>query len=328
MKYLIIACAAMALASCADKTAPTAQPAVNDLIEGYALGEPVTHGNATFIPVVSTVPMDQLPEQDTVTLSEAKKNGWVEIIEVPGEEQVEFLSVRNTGDKPIYLMSGQLLLGGKQDRIVAEDTIVPPGKTVKVRVYCVEHGRWNGASMHFDYSETMVPDKVRKSAQYEGQAAVWDSVAEKNETVRYGRTSAATPSSSIKTYLTNDEVKGKVSEGAKAALEKINGPNVVGVVFALNGEIQTFEMFATPGLFAQAAKPLIESFIAEAVMTESNDKKLDNSKVRDFVRKCLAAPQGDKEGVNQISVAGQIRGNNYKTAAGAAPIHGSFEPTR
>ena len=327
MKYLVIACAAMALVGCADKTAPTAQPAPSDLIEGYALGEPVTHGNATFIPVVSTVPKDQVPEQDTITLSEAKKNGWVEIIEIPGEEQVEFLSVRNTGDKPIFLMSGQLLLGGKQDRIVAEDTIVPPGKTVKVRVYCVEHGRWNGSSMHFDYSETMVPDKVRKSAQYEGQASVWDEVAEKNQTVLYS-TNVAGRSSSIKTYLSSDEVKGKVTDGAKKALAKLNGPNVVGVVFALNGEIQTLEMFATPGLFTQAAKPLIESFIAEAVMTERIDKKLDNDKVRDFVRKCLNAPQGDKEGVNQITVAGEIRGNSYKTAAEAAPMHGSFEPTK
>src|SRR5688572_10342095 len=294
MKYLVIACAAMVLAGCAEKSAPTAAPSADDLIEGYALGEAVTHGNATFIPIVSTVPEDQIPEQDTVTLSEAKKNGWVEIIEVPGEEQVEFLSVRNTGDKPIFLMSGQLLLGGKQDRIVAEDTIVPPDKTVKVRVYCVEHGRWNGASTHFDYSETMVPDKVRKSAQYEDQAAVWENVAEKNESVVLGNSpSEPTPSSSIRTFLGDEEVKGKVSDGAKIALAKLNGAKVVGVVFVLNGEIQTLEMFATPGLFAQAAKPLIESFLSEAIMSEKTDKKLDNDKVRQFVRICLAAPHGD-----------------------------------
>lgn len=324
MKLAIAACIAVSVLGCAENPAPTSQTGGVELMEGYALGEAVSHGNATFIPVLSTKQEPDIAADDTITLAEAKKNGWVEIIEIPGEEQVEFLSVRNSGPKPLFLMSGQLLLGGKQDRIVAEDTLIPPGKTLRVSVYCVEHGRWSGASKHFDYADTMVPDKVRKSAQYEGQAAVWEEVADKNQTVV---TNAPAESSSIRTFLNDEGVQTRVKSSVDSVSSKLSGPKVVGVVFVLNGEIQTLELFGSPALFRQAARPLFESFIAEAIMAPKSDKRADDAKVREFVNLCLAAPRGDREGVNAVAGAG-VRGNEYKPPAASMPMHGSFEPTK
>ncbi|MDQ2987055.1 MAG: hypothetical protein M3R13_10120 [Armatimonadota bacterium] len=326
MKLAIAACIAIAVCGCAETQTAKSQAGGAEIMEGYALGEAVTHGNATFIPVLSTKQEPDIVVDDTITLAEAKKNGWVEIIEIPGDEQVEFLNVRNSGPKPLFLMSGQLLLGGKQDRVVAEDTLVPPGKTVRVPVYCVEHGRWSGNSKHFDYGDTMVPDKVRKSAQYDGQAAVWEDVAEANETVLQGRPIGGV-SSSIRTFLNDEDVQKQVKGSVDLVSSKLSGPDVVGVVFVLNGEIQTLEMFGSPSLFKLAARPLLESFMGEAIFAPKASKQVDNAKLREFVKVCLAAPRGDDEGVNVVAGKG-IRGNEYKSAAASKPMHGSFEPTK
>ncbi|MGI8923030.1 MAG: ARPP-1 family domain-containing protein [Fimbriimonadales bacterium] len=212
MKLAIAALAALAIFGCGQKSQP--QPAAQDArkaiegVEGYALGDPVTYENATFVPVLSTKEPNQEMD-DTITLSEAKKNKWVEIIEVPGDEQVSRLKVRNVGPKPLLLLGGELLLGGKQDRVVAKDTIIPPGETKDVEVFCVERGRWEGASTRFDYGGTMIPDRVRKAAQYEGQERVWAGVSEMNENVSQDLASTPHPSS-IRAFLGDEAVQGKV----------------------------------------------------------------------------------------------------------------------
>ena len=49
----------------------------------------------------------------------------------------------NRSTKPLYLMPGEIIFGGQQDRAIGQESIIPPGKkAVKIEVYCVESGRW------------------------------------------------------------------------------------------------------------------------------------------------------------------------------------------
>src|SRR4029079_8804388 len=59
-----------------------------------------------------------------------------------GGGEVNRLVIDNKGDKAIFVLAGTLVKGGKQDRQIAQDFIIPPGKTVPVDAFCVEHGRW------------------------------------------------------------------------------------------------------------------------------------------------------------------------------------------
>ena len=62
-----------------------------------------------------------------------------------GGPSVNELLVHNRSDKPLYLMPGEILLGGQQDRTIGEEIVIQPGpEPVKVAVFCVEHGRWHG----------------------------------------------------------------------------------------------------------------------------------------------------------------------------------------
>jgi hypothetical protein len=249
--------------------APEALTSIPEL-SNYALATPINVGRLTVVPVVSKDRDEQGKSEDYITLVEAKKNGWVEIVERPGAETVDTLVVRNTGPKPLLLMGGELLLGGKQDRIVAHDTIVPAGKEVEVRVYCVEHGRWSGESKSFKAEGLMAPQSVRESATYGDQAGVWKRVDEYN--IKATGTNQL-ESRTVHLGLSDSDVAKKVEDGLAKLRESLkNTKNVVGIVVAIDGKVRTFELFGSPKLFESARDTLLRSFLAEAGAGEGTGK--------------------------------------------------------
>src|SRR5215211_4402482 len=104
------------------------------------VGKPLVRGNLTVFPVYSSQP--RKVASDYLTLDEALKDKLLTVKEMPRAE-VNRVSVTSRANRPIYLMAGDIILGGQQDREVARDTIVPKGaKSFAVEVFCVEHGRW------------------------------------------------------------------------------------------------------------------------------------------------------------------------------------------
>ena len=76
-----------------------------------------------------------------LTLDEAMQRGLIEVIETG---VVAELVVRNTGDSEVFLQSGDIFKGGKQDRVLITSMIVPPRSgDLSVNVFCVESGRWS-----------------------------------------------------------------------------------------------------------------------------------------------------------------------------------------
>ena len=95
------------------------------------------------------------------------------------------LTVENkSDDSSIYIQSGDIVKGGKQDRVMRYDVMIPPkSKQVPVDSYCVEAGRWNqrGSEIagRFSGSKKMLASKKAKMvAKHRGsQQAVWSEVA-------------------------------------------------------------------------------------------------------------------------------------------------------
>lgn len=247
-------------------TGGVAGPAVSGLTEvpgmaKYALAEPIHVNNVSIVPVISR-DSDKQVGPDYATLAEAKKNAWIEIIEEPGDAEVSQLRVRNVGPKPILLLSGELLLGGKQDRVVAKDTMVPVGKEIEVPVYCVEPGRWEGQSEHFSFGDTTVPLRVREQALFGDQRKVWAEVGSFNESA--GGEGAAT---TISKGLRTEEVQKQMSDGLKAVNDKLaKNQNVVGVMFLVDGKLQTLELFGNSRLFGYSKNSLLKGALAQAAV--------------------------------------------------------------
>jgi ARG and Rhodanese-Phosphatase-superfamily-associated Protein domain len=66
--------------------------------------------------------------------------------EIDGD--VNTLMVLNTSGKPLYIMLGEVISGGNQDRTIGQETVIASSeKPVLIDVFCVERGRWGSRSL-------------------------------------------------------------------------------------------------------------------------------------------------------------------------------------
>ena len=101
------------------------------------------------------------------------------IPQASGGAEVNRLVLINRGKKPVILLAGEIVSGGKQDRIVGKDRIIPVGGApLPLDVFCVEQGRWTGGSSgKFAAANTMVHPSVREKAAIDSdQTKVWAAV--------------------------------------------------------------------------------------------------------------------------------------------------------
>ena len=168
---------------------PAASPAYpND----YKILAPITHGDLTIFPVVSAKSHDT---SDFITLDEGIRSGEVVVTEVGNLHsdlqrrppyirvltgaEVNRLVLVNNSKHPLILLAGEVVTGGKQDRVVGKDRIVPAeSDPVDLSVFCVEHGRWTETSAKFDtHASVMLQPSVRMKAMADqDQQKVWDAV--------------------------------------------------------------------------------------------------------------------------------------------------------
>jgi|HubBroStandDraft_6_1064221.scaffolds.fasta_scaffold159657_2 hypothetical protein len=176
--------------------------------DGWRLGEPVRYENLTVFPVLSNSnadtgefeTLDQGLASGDVLVTEHGADEYLhrsrqgDVLPAPqrgGGAEVNRLVLINRGKKPVILLAGEIVSGGKQDRIVGKDRIVPVGGApLPLDVFCVEEGRWTGGSAKFAAANTMVHPSVREKAAVDAdQTKVWAAV--RSGTVSTPRNSTA-----------------------------------------------------------------------------------------------------------------------------------------
>jgi hypothetical protein len=227
-----------------------------------AVGPPASYKNLTFYPLVARGP-SAAPAGDYLVLDEGLKSGKVHVVE-KGDAEVNFLTLENRSQRPLFVMSGEVVIGGKQDRIIGKDAIIGAGEVVNVPVYCVEHGRWTESTdgRRFRSAGSMADTKVRKKAAYkDSQSEVWKEVAAKNQT----RGIANSTGTYRQVAAGDGGVSKAVEPYAKNLDPALTGPAIVGMVVALNGRVVGIEQFASPALFAKLKGKLARSYYVDAV---------------------------------------------------------------
>ena len=236
--------------------------------------------------------------------------------------RVNTVCVINRSDRPLYLMPGELIIGGKQDRSIARETIVlPDGKPTEVAVFCVEHGRWQRRAsaeteMLVDQSRQIYPvadnvfaangsgvgqrasegkfvasfgglsTKARRTVQEDAdQRQVWEEVAVQNEALGIGEKTAS--GTFAKNY--SDEQVARQLEPYLAALHEpiAKQDRIVGVMIAVNGEMQSVDVFESTPLFRKLWPKLLKSFALDAISAAS-DEELDAGVSLAEARRCFA----------------------------------------
>jgi hypothetical protein len=144
--------------------------------------------------------------------------------------------------------------------MVAYDVVIEPRKELAVEVRCVEHGRWHGASPTFGSAKAMAGGKARFSVQFKTQADVWDDVAKQNAAV-----GAQSASGSYLAALTKPEVEGQYQEYARVVLPRLEGRLVVGAIVAINGKVQSIDIFASPSLFQRMREKILKAAVLDVM---------------------------------------------------------------
>jgi hypothetical protein len=234
-------------------------------IEDFIVKKPTTHEHLALYPVFRKVAFDI---EDYLTLDEAQMANVIVITEQESGS-VPVVVIRNTGDKPIYIMAGEIIIGGKQDRMVSHDVLILPGKIIEVSVRCVEHGRWHGKSHEFKSGQAVGIGSVRTALQFKSQQDVWDEVAKACE-----KNQAASASGTYGAMLSNDEIESRSKPFLETMNKGITGEEMVGLIMALNGEVVCVDIFTNPKYFTKVKDKLIKAYVLDAISAEVANREV------------------------------------------------------
>lgn len=259
--------------------------AIADYASRLRLGPAQRHGSLVLFPVLASGV--RVPEVD-LTLDKAMDLGVVDIRELKPAD-VNRVRVRNRAKRPIFVMAGEMLKDARQDRIVGDDLILPPGKEITVRVFCVEHGRWVAKTEEFKSGRAMAQASVRLRARA-GQEAVWSQVADEQE-----RLSAPSETGALRSVRESPEVQGKIRPYTHALSDLPDDfPRACGVVATVGGEILAADLFSSPAIFRQLWPKLLESYVIDSLDRPGMGRRPEASWVRRWLERLGTARQEEK----------------------------------
>ncbi len=226
-----------------------------------------------------------------------------------GGARVNTLYVQNVSKDTIYIMAGEVVKGGKQDRVLAQDMILPPnGKKVDISVFCVEHGRWSyKESGKFDQYFSVSSNSIRqKVIQEKNQSAVWDEV---NKTVTKNKTKTST--GTYTSLINSKDYNKELSEYVNFFMKSLNSKtNCIGFVGVSGDKIIGCDIFASPDLFSKQKETILSGYITEAIIN-GGAIKVQYNEVEKYLTELLTTQQEKQDAVINKK-GGQYKHNNKK----------------
>ena len=240
----------------------------------YRLSGPYTHKNLT----VFLVHGKDQTSRTFLTLQEALAQKKVRVYET---KEVNELVIKNFSNENIYVQAGDIVRGGEQDRMISIDFIVPPKSgRMPIEAFCVESGRWNKRGNEeaavFSSSENGVVSKEIKLAakSAKSQEEVWQTVKVAQDKLGRnvgGSVQDRTSTSSLELSVESPKVKATTAAYLKSLSGILqNKSDVIGYVFAINGKVNSADIYASHALFAKLWPKLIKSSAVEAVAEIQN----------------------------------------------------------
>jgi hypothetical protein len=323
--------------------------------------EPIGHENLTVFPVVAP---KSYATGEFLTLDEGLRSGEVVVTEYGNVRgllrrrttaamqhdiaEVNRLVLINNSKRPLLLLAGEIVTGGKQDRVIGKDRIVPSeSDPVDLSVFCVEPGRWVASSDHFGASGTtyasgsaggggassgtlMAQPSVRAKAMGDkDQNQVWAEVRKQQQsmTVEVAAGASAVNADEIRSttsyarVMENKDVKEKVDEVAQpiehnyqSLIKQLRDRKAVGVVVAVNGRIIWADVFASTELLERYWPKLVRSYASEAVVTRAKGGEASLAQAEAF----LGEMEGRRETIESepgIYRHTEINGDGFKAFA-------------
>jgi hypothetical protein len=302
----------------------------------YQVLAPISQGNLIVFPVIAPTSHDT---SAFLTLDEGLRSGDVVVSEAGRRStmvrrhgnvpqpidgaQINHLFIVNNSKRPLVLLAGEIVTGGKQDRVVGKDRIIPPDSDADLDVFCVEPGRWTEvrAASGFSGAMAMAQPSVRSQAMAKkSQQGVWDRVATTNEEVSVVAEApeVQTSTSSLAGVMDNRKVRKEIDKVAvplehsyQSVIRDLRERKAVGVVVAVNGNIIWADIFASTPLLEKYWPKLVRSYAAEAIIKRSSGGTVDVKEAEAFLSR-LEGTYEESETEPGVYRHTEISGSGYK----------------
>lgn len=205
-------------------------------------------------------------------ISEKKPYGRFE-----DENAVNKLTVQNKTEDAVLLLGGDIVQGGRQDRVVGDDQVIAARSLKDIEVFCVERGRW---TFHGTTDEEAVSkpqqDKIfafsgyyhvasggirQTLAKSKDQNEVWDKVNQlTSEHEVESQTGAYASLENSEAFTGRRDAYLRFFDGKFADLDQ-----VVGVVAVTGQRVIGIDVFGHPGLFQRHLPSLLHSYATDAI---------------------------------------------------------------
>jgi len=213
------------------------------------------------------------------------------------------------------VQSGDIVKGGQQDRMLVVDLILPPHSgVIPIAAFCVENGRWSRRGSEevttFTSSANVVASReVKLAAKEKGsQSEVWSQVAvaqDKLSANTGGSVKAPASPTSFQLALENKNVQTSADSYVKALSGIIDNKNdCIGYVFAINGKINSADIYASNALFRKLWPKLLQASAIEAVAELRRGEKFDAPKATEVEGFLDSGTKGVEE---EKAVSGRVQ---------------------
>jgi hypothetical protein len=245
-----------------------------------------------------------------ITLAEAMERKLLRVYETSDVNELMVENLSNELD--VFIQSGDIVKGGKQDRVLAVSIIIPArsGK-VSIEAFCVESGRWQkrkneDASQFSSSNERIVSKELKLAANgARSQSDVWAKVSEAQKRLEdsVGAPVAAEESrTSLQLSLENGRVAATADEYVRNLSAAIAGKtDVIGYAFAINGQINSADIYVSNALFKKLWPKMLKAAAVEAV-AHSRGVRLAEPAKAEAVKGFLA--DADKGDVKERAASG------------------------
>jgi hypothetical protein len=221
--------------------------------------------------------------QNRINLKWGMKKGVVELTE-RGEylvDNINVIMVENNSGKPLHIKSGEIIVGGRQDRVFAKDTIIPSTKGPHtIPVYCIEENRWSHYEKRFSYGGNTSSGLQRLLDSSSNQTIIWNEI---RNWLKTGNQKSSSFAAFLHQKKTADTTKAYIRHFLQQ-LPLIDS-NTVGIIASTGNKILGADIFISPSFFYQTLPYLLEKYSMEAILsgTEANNEFIREQQYADKI---------------------------------------------
>ena len=252
-----------------------------------------TFKNLKIIPIRFKGPGDGRMRPEVVSLSKAIQQGIVTVSErgTASTENVHWLRINNNSDKAVFVGSGEVILGGRQDRMVTKDTVLMPSRSDQyISVMCVEEGRWSDKEKKFAYFNYATPQLRKVLDQSTNQVTVWREILSHldfngvhSPTLAYASRRADKKFAPLVTeYFTYFIEQFRRSDSTITGFVCMSGDKVIGC-----------DIYAGTNLFYGQLEALLPGYIEEAI-SYGKPVTIKDEKVKEYLDRILTDEESQK----------------------------------